>query len=45
MLSDRVVHETVADIVSVVAERLVREEIDRIKNSRSSRRLRRAARL
>ena len=30
-LSDRVVRETVADLVSAVAERLVREEIERIK--------------
>jgi hypothetical protein len=30
-LSDRVVRETVADIASSVAERLVREEIGRIK--------------
>ena len=30
-LSDRVVRETVSDIVSAVAERLVREEIERIK--------------
>ena len=30
-LSDRVVHDAVADHVSAVAERLVREEIDRIK--------------
>ncbi len=30
-LSDRVVKETVADIVSSVAERMVRDEIDRIK--------------
>jgi CheY-like chemotaxis protein len=30
-LSDRVVRETVADIVSTVAERMVRDEIDRIK--------------
>lgn len=32
-LSDRAVRETVADIVTKVAERLVREEIDRIKSS------------
>jgi CheY-like chemotaxis protein len=32
-LSDRVVRETVADLVSTVAERLVREEIERIKAS------------
>ncbi len=32
-MSDRVVHETVAGIVSSVAERLVREEIERIKAS------------
>jgi CheY-like chemotaxis protein len=32
-LSDRIVRETVADIVSDVAERLVREEIERIKVS------------
>jgi CheY-like chemotaxis protein len=32
-LSDRVVRETVADLVSAVAERLVREEIERIKAS------------
>jgi CheY-like chemotaxis protein len=32
-LSDRVVRETVSDIVSTVAERLVREEIERIKAS------------
>jgi len=31
--SDRVVRETVADLVSTIAERLVREEIDRIKAS------------
>ncbi len=30
-LSDRVVRETTAEIVSSIAERLVREEIDRIK--------------
>jgi hypothetical protein len=30
-LSERTVRETVADIVSSVAERMVREEIDRIK--------------
>jgi hypothetical protein len=30
-LTDRVVRETVGDIVSATAERLVREEIDRIK--------------
>ena len=30
-LSDQVVRETVAEIVSRVAERLVREEIERIK--------------
>ena len=30
-LSDRVVRDTVADIVSATAERLVREEIERIK--------------
>ena len=30
-LSDRVVRETVADLVSSIAERLVREEIERIK--------------
>jgi hypothetical protein len=33
LLSDRVVRETVSDIVSDVAERLVREEIERIKAS------------
>jgi hypothetical protein len=32
-LSDRVVRDTVADMVSAVAERLVREEIERIKNA------------
>ena len=33
-LSDhRVVRETVADVVSSIAERLVREEIERIKSS------------
>jgi hypothetical protein len=32
-LSDRVVRETVADIASAAAERLAREEIDRIKRS------------
>jgi CheY-like chemotaxis protein len=32
-LSDRVVRDTVADMVSAVAERLVREEIERIKAS------------
>ena len=32
-LSDRVVRETVADLVSSIAERLVREEIERIKAS------------
>jgi hypothetical protein len=32
-LSDRVVRDTVADIVSRTAERLVREEIDRIKRN------------
>jgi CheY-like chemotaxis protein len=32
-LSDRIVRETVADLVSAVAERLVREEIERIKAS------------
>jgi hypothetical protein len=32
-LSDSVVRETVADLVSRVAERLVREEIERIKSS------------
>ena len=32
-LSDRVVRETVADLVSTIAERLVREEIDRIKSA------------
>ena len=32
-LSDRVVRETVADLVSHIAERLVREEIERIKAS------------
>jgi hypothetical protein len=32
-LSDRVVRETVADLVLTVAERLVREEIERIKAS------------
>jgi CheY-like chemotaxis protein len=32
-LSDRVVRETVAELVSQVAERLVREEIERIKKS------------
>ena len=32
-LSDRVVRETVSDLVSTVAERLVREEIERIKAS------------
>jgi len=32
-LSDRVVRETVADLVSTIAERLIREEIERIKAS------------
>ena len=32
-MSDRVVRDTVADLVSQIAERLVREEIDRIKAS------------
>ena len=32
-LSDRVVRDTVAKLVSAVAERLVREEIDRIKGA------------
>ena len=32
-LTDRVVRETVADLVSVIAERLVTEEIARIKAS------------
>jgi CheY-like chemotaxis protein len=32
-LSDRVVRETVADLVSTIAERLVRDEIERIKGS------------
>ncbi len=32
-LSDRVVRETVRDVVTEVAERLVREEIERIKSS------------
>ena len=32
-MSDRTVRETVAGIVSQVAERLVREEIERIKSS------------
>ena len=32
-LSDRVVRDTVAEIVSSIAERLVREEIERIKSS------------
>ncbi|MGC4082993.1 MAG: hypothetical protein QM736_13015, partial [Vicinamibacterales bacterium] len=32
-LSDRVIRETVADLVSTTAERLVREEIDRIKRN------------
>ena len=32
-LSDRVMRETVADLVSTIAERLVREEIERIKSS------------
>ena len=32
-LSDRVVHDTVADVVSSIAERLVGEEIERIKAS------------
>ena len=32
-LSDRVVRETVADLVSTIAERLVREEINRIKGA------------
>ena len=32
-LSDQVVRQTVADIVSATAERLVREEIDRIKGA------------
>jgi len=32
-LSDRVVRDTVSEIVAAVAERLVREEIDRIKSS------------
>ena len=34
-MSDRAVRETVADLVSQVAERLVREEIERIKKSSS----------
>jgi CheY-like chemotaxis protein len=32
-LSDQVVRQTVADVVSTIAERLVREEIDRIKDA------------
>jgi len=32
-LSDRIVRETVADLVSAIAERLVREEIERIKST------------
>ncbi len=32
-MSDRVVRETVSDIVTTVAERLIREEIERIKAS------------
>ena len=32
-LSDRIVRETVADITSATAERLVREEIERIKRN------------
>jgi hypothetical protein len=32
-MSDRTIRETVAGIVSQVAERLVREEIERIKNT------------
>ena len=32
-LSDRVVREAAADLVSKIAERLVREEIERIKAS------------
>ena len=32
-LCDRVVRDTVSEIVSAVAERLVREEIDRIKSA------------
>jgi hypothetical protein len=32
-LTDRVVRETVADLVSAIAERLIREEIERIKAS------------
>ena len=32
-LSDQVVRQTVADVVSTIAERLVREEIDRIKGA------------
>jgi len=32
-LSDRIVRETVTGIVSTTAERLVREEIDRIKRN------------
>ena len=32
-LSDRVVRDTVSEIVSAVAERLVREEIERIKGA------------
>jgi len=35
-LSDRVVRETVADIVSAVAERIVREEIERLKGAAQS---------
>jgi hypothetical protein len=32
-LSDRVVRETAVDLVSAIAERLIREEIERIKAS------------
>jgi hypothetical protein len=32
-LSDQVVRSTVADVISSIAERLVREEIERIKSS------------
>jgi hypothetical protein len=32
-LSDRVVRETVSGIVTAIAERLVREEIDRLKST------------
>jgi hypothetical protein len=32
-LTDRVVRQTVSEKISVIAERLVREEIDRIKSA------------